>query len=398
MSGSQTAAEHIAQTSYASKLPYNDVYQQPPTDQQLKAAASAEANSGNGSVSPVGDLFSSIGSIFSPSAGSVSGGNRIYFNGNPIVLRGAQYAKKFTKTASVIQALPRQKFLYYTCFNPNPATGIKDMGTWQSGFAFQSQKVDRPSATATIKKLHQYNRKRLVQTGIDYPDVSVTFHDTVDDRVLRVWQQYYQWYFGDGRGAIGGSGISTKSSRETAWKSSVVERDFSISNGWGFSPPESTNNTNFFDSMDVYTFYGKYFTQVRMYNPKIVTMDWEGLDSETSTFLTCSMKIEHEGFEYLNIGQRIGESQVTQFGLNQGDYFEPSDLFGGLNSELLAVQDQLQGGIDNLLGNISSIPFVGGALASAGGQLIKSTGITGIIPKISSNLASSGLAKFGKFF
>ena len=127
-------------------------------------------------------------------------------------------------------------------------------------------------------------------------------------------------------------------------------------------------------------------------------MDWDGMDSESSNLTTCTMSIEHEGFEYVAVGQKISQSQINQFGLNQGDYFEPSDLFGGLNSSLLGVQDTLQGGIDNLLNNLSGIPFVGGALAGAGGQLIKSTGVSGIIPKITGNLSSSGLSRFGSFF
>jgi hypothetical protein len=356
-------------------------------------ASAAAGSVGNGSVNPLGDLISGL---FSTGSSTVNNGNRTYFNGEPITLRSSHYATRFTKTAQMVQAMPRQKFLFYASFTPNPATGLKDFGSWQKGFAFQTQKVDRPKATPQVKKLHQYNRKRLVQTGIDYADVSITFHDTVDDRVLKVWQQYHNWYFGDGRG---GNGLGKSNpTRTQAWSSSVVESNFSIASGWGFSPPASTNKTNFFDSLDVYTFYGKTYTQVRMWNPKIVSMDWDGMDSESSNLTTCTMSIEHEGFEYVAVGQKISQSQINQFGLNQGDYFEPSDLFGGLNSSLLGVQDTLQGGIDNLLNNLSGIPFVGGALAGAGGQLIKSTGVSGIIPKITGNLSSSGLSRFGSFF
>jgi hypothetical protein len=307
-----------------------------------------------------------------------------------LVLRNSHYATKFTKTARTIQAMPRQRFLFYANFNPGSATRIRDMSSYTKGFAFQIGKIDRPRATPEVKELHQYNRKRLVQTGIKFDPLSITFHDTVDDRVLRVWNQYYQWYFGEGRNA---------GKKSTAWKSSVISNSFDISSGWGFSPPNATDSdTGFFESLDIYVFYGKFFTQTRVFNPKITMMEFENLDSESSALSNATMTVAHEGMEYRQVGGRIGPTEISLFGLNQGDYFEPSDLFGGVNAFLLGVSDEIQENIDNLLNNVSSIPFVGSALAGAGANLIKASGIAGFPTKIATQLSSGGLARFGRFF
>ena len=356
------------------------------------ANAPATNNQEGASGSSTGGLASNIlQDFFAPS----NKGNRNYYNGVPLILRGPQYTKSVNKVARVIQAMPRQKFLFYANFNPSPATGIemKDMSSVQTGFAFQISKIDRPKATPTLKELRQYNRKRLVQTGIEFGDLNVTMHDTVDDRVLRVWQAYYKWYFGEGRMA---------DKKKTAWTSNVIDQlDTTAAAQWGFSPPNASNtlsNTNFFDSLDIYTFYGKRYTQVRVYNPKISGMEFEAMDSEGTTLTTCSFTIKPEGIEYINTGEIISSTEIVLFNLNTGDYYEPSDLFGGVNAGLMRISDQLENGIDNLLTNISSIPFVGGALAGAAGKFINGTGIAGFPMKIAQKLSTGNLTKWGKFF
>ena len=90
---------------------------------------------------------------------------------------------------------------------------------------------------------------------------------------------------------------------------------------------------------------------------------------------------------------------MTLFGLDRGDYYEPTDLFGGVNTFLMGISDDIQSGIDNLLNNVSSnIPFVGQALAAAGSKIISGTGIAGFPTTIAQKLGSSNLNIFGKFF
>ena len=86
------------------------------------------------------------------------------------------------------------------------------------------------------------------------------------------------------------------------------------------------------------------------------------------------------------------------FGLNRGDYYEPSDAFGGVNTWLLGISDQLETATDNLLANVSGIPFVGQALAGQAGRFIASTGVTGYPAKFAQRLSASSLGKWGNFF
>jgi hypothetical protein len=319
-----------------------------------------------------------------------AGGTRTYYRGLPLMLRNNKRATVISKANRVIQATPRHKFMFYACFTPGSGAQNANFQSWQSGFAFQINKVDRVKASPKTQILNQYNRKRSVHTGIEYPDLSLTLHDTVDDRVLRVWRDYHKWYFGDGR-----------SKNSTAWKSSVIigREDFPVTNGWGFSPQGGANgNNSFFDTLDVYTFYGKKYTQVTFYNPKIESITFDAMDANaTSELATVDMSIKHEGFAYTQVAAPVGNREIELFGLNIGDYFEPADAFGGVNSFLLDLNDQLENTLDSLLGGVSRIPFVGGVLAGLGSNAIRGSGVTGFLPRAARAISGTSLSRWGSF-
>jgi hypothetical protein len=339
----------------------------------------------------VSTLQAGVGRVINALGGSsgTDGGNRSYYRGLPLMLRNSRYATVHTKSNRAVQAMPRQKFLFYATFNPGPSIGsIRNFSTWQSGFAFQIKEIDRPKASPVLRELNQYNRRRVVHTGIKFDPVNIQFHDTVDDRVLRVWRDYYKWFFGEGRG------------KSTAiWNESVIvpRENMGLSNGWGFAPPDTVKNTNFFSSLDVYTFYGKKFSQVRMYNPKITTINFDTLETTSSEMLGVQMTVEHEGHEYVEMAAPLTAKQVELFNLNAGDYFEPEDAFGGVNAFLMDLNDNLEQSIDSILGGVRNIPFVGGVLAGLGNNAVRASGVTGILPRAARGLASSTLNRWGRF-
>jgi hypothetical protein len=318
-------------------------------------------------------------------------GSRIYYRGLPLMLRNNKRATVVNKANRVIQATPRHKFMFYACFTPGVGAKGQNFQTWQSGFAFQISKVDRAKASPKLQTLNQYNRKRVVHTSIDYPDISLSLHDTVDDRVLKVWRDYHKWYFGDGR----------PKSAAVSWKTGVINNrtDFPVGNGWGFSPQGGANgNNSFFDTLDVYTFYGKKFTQVTFYNPKIESITFDAMDSSAiSELASIDMGIKHEGFVYTQVAAPVSAKEVQLFGLDIGDYYEPSDAFGGVNSFLLDLNDNIESTVDSLLGGVSQIPFVGGVLAGLGSNAIRASGVTGFLPRVARALGGTTLSRWGSF-
>jgi hypothetical protein len=109
------------------------------------------------------------------------------------------------------------------------------------------------------------------------------------------------------------------------------------------------------------------------------------------------MGIKHEGFVYTQVAAPVSAKEVQLFGLNIGDYYEPSDAFGGVNSFLLDLNDNIESTVDSLLGGVSQIPFVGGVLAGLGSNAIRASGVTGFLPRVARALGGTTLSRWGSF-
>ena len=342
-------------------------------------------------TSPLSSITGGLAGNIQPASSGNSNGSLTYYDGLPLIMRSSHYPSVFTKTGLTINAMPKQKFMFYACFNPSSALqsqGNIDFASWQSGFSFQIHKVDRPKVTPEIKQLHQYNRKRLVHTGVKYDPLTITMYDTADDRVLRFWQTYYQWYFGDGR-----------LKPNVAWNRPTVEGQFTLLNGWGFSPSNATPYyTDFFDSLDIYTIYGKLYTQIRVWNPKINSIDFDGMDRQSSDFSNITMSIEHEGVNYVNSAQPLTQSLITQFGLDQGGYFEPT-LNESASVYVASPNTGLLSAIDGLLSNVVSagIGAIGSVIGGAGNNILSSTGFAPEVQVPTNGLGTSSLGIFGSY-
>ena len=135
-----------------------------------------------------------------------------------------------------------------------------------------------------------------------------------------------------------------------------------------------------------------------MWNPKIASIEFDGMDTESSVFSAANMSIKHEGVEYVATSQPLTDALIAQFGLDRGSYYEPQDLFGGANAFLMDISDGLQNAVDGLLNNVSqNVPFVGQALAAYGSKVIGASGVTGFPVSVAQKLSASSLGKWGSF-
>ena len=104
-------------------------------------------------------------------------------------LRDYTHASK-TFTANAFELKPRYKFLFHVSFTLNtdiPAIasviGTQDV----TNLSYVVKTVDLPKYSVATETLNQYNRKRIVQTKINYEPVTLTFHDDAGDNVRNMW-------------------------------------------------------------------------------------------------------------------------------------------------------------------------------------------------------------------
>ena len=95
---------------------------------------------------------------------------------------------------------PRNKFLFHVYFTLNtsqiPALQAS-MGTGTDivEIGLLVKNIQLPNYTMGVETMNQYNRKRLVQTKIEYNPVKIEFHDDTGDRVRNMWYNYFSYYY-----------------------------------------------------------------------------------------------------------------------------------------------------------------------------------------------------------
>ena len=167
---------------------------------------------------------------------------------------------------------PKQSFLYYVCINID--SGILQSinsilsGSFSENTSSQTiseqyeagllaKKVDLPKFTLTTKTMNAYNRKNIIQTGITYDPINITFHDDTADVVTTFWNDYYTYYYRD-------------SDYDATLYQVPHKYQPRLREGWGFSP-RNQNLKPFLRNIQIFSLHNKRFTEYLLINPFITS-------------------------------------------------------------------------------------------------------------------------------
>ena len=290
--------------------------------------------------------------------------------------------------------MPRQKFLFHVFFNINTgqiqalqnAYGSGDVAT----VGMMVKTIDLPNYTINVDTLNQYNRKRLVQTKIDYNPVQAVFHDDNSDLIRNMWYNYYRYYYKD----------STQKYNNTPSISGSIGPLQTLQNGfdynvndiysgsrqvsdWGYVG-EGYQDTNiaglgstqgkpgFFRDITIYGLSQKTFAAYVLINPMITEMRHDTYDySQGGGTMSHTMTLRYETVKYYSgyIGGEQPSNTVPGFADPTHYDTTPSPLAhlgstntvfgqGGLvDAGIGFIQDlnalaSGQGGLQNILGAV----------------------------------------------
>ena len=228
----------------------------------------------------------------------------------PVILRNRQLASRLFGSADMGQpltAVPKSKYMFFARFvaNPDAVTiypWLNKLDSPSSGVSFKVKTVDKPKVELTAIELNQYNRKRWAYTKVEYQPVNLRMFDTVDNLPLKLWRDYFTYYFGDSR-----------ANKSAIMNNSPVDSTFVDGTGWGLRP--ITEDLCMFSRLELYSFFGKKYTQTTYLNPKITTIDWQQYDSSSSDPDDMSMTIRYEAIEYKDEAP-ITAAMAEMFGFN----------------------------------------------------------------------------------
>lgn len=291
---------------------------------------------------------------------------------------------------------PRYKFLFHTFFNVN----ISDIPQLQSAFGNGDQvsiglsvkTVDLPSYSVSVDTLNQYNRKRLVQSKIEYQPVTITFNDDGGDLIRNLWYNYFSYYYKDPsqkyEGVPNTNGTSGNLQTTPAGFGYNTKDTYSndrFVNDWGYIGESYTDGTScipgdptgdgkppFFRDIKIYGLNQHKFAAYVLVNPMITDWRHDTYDySQGNGIMTHTMTIRYETVKYYSgaIGQGRPDTNVVGFG-DPAHYDNiPSSISrpganatflgqGGLLDAGVGIYDDLEaimsgrGGLQNVIGAV----------------------------------------------
>jgi len=257
-------------------------------------------------------------------------------------LKDYSHAAK-TFRSSGYDLAPRTKFLFYVYFNLNtniPAVANLISGGKSSTIGLTVKTAQLPGYAVDVSTMNQYNRKRLVQTKINYNPAQIVFNDDHSDLVRNMWYQYYQYYYSDPvyrygntpsqSGVLGTvstllSGFSYNSNDTYAASRPVQKWGL---NGQGYANPTleslasslltgaASGQEPFFRDITIYGLSQKTYAQYTMINPLITEWTHDTYDyGQGNGVMTHTMSIRYENVKYYSgaVGGAHPSGSVTGF-------------------------------------------------------------------------------------
>jgi hypothetical protein len=298
-------------------------------------------------------------------------------------LRDYTHASK-TFTTNAYELKPRFKFLFHVSFTLNTAeipalsqlAGVNEI----TSLSYLVKTVDLPKYTIAAETLNQYNRKRVVQTKINYDPVTLTFHDDGGDNSRNLWYNYYSYYYKDpsqdylaANSQNGSMGASANMQKGFGYNSRDIYNDTRVGdvNDWGYvgesyndGGSSASGKPPFFRDIRIYGMDQHKSAEYVLINPIITNWSHDQYNySEGSGVMQNSMTIAYETVKYYSgaVGNQRPDTNVQGFA-------DP------------AHYDQTRSPISRP-GSTSTVFGQGGLLDAGGGILqdLQSGGVLGLI-------------------
>lgn len=250
---------------------------------------------------------------------------------------GSSYLRDFTHASKIFRPAgydlaPKFKFLFHTFFDINPI--VYDKSLYEANYGVLVKTVKLPSFNIKTHELNQYNRKRIVQTKINYDPINITFHDDGINTVTKLWDAYYSYYYKDStnlRVFKGNTGSEVESSEPGGGASNqnynvrnIYDGDLTGNNNWGYIGESYANAPQqvkfpFFRNITVFGFNRHNFTAYTLINPMITKFDHDTYSyADGAGTMECKMDISYETVVYNEGGMdgRAPDNIVQGFGLD----------------------------------------------------------------------------------
>lgn len=286
------------------------------------------------------------------------------FLGSPY-LKDYKHASKTFLTNAYGNA-PKFKWLFHVYFdiNKNVITDNQRIFPDTTNHGLLVKTIDLPKFQIPLTEMNQYNRKRYVQTKINYEPIRIAFHDDNSNQIRNLWHAYYSYYYNDpSQPGNLNSGLQERSvpgSAPTALnKRNIYSPELQeYQRNWGYLG-EAGQTTGaqilggvkypFFKAIRIFGFNQHNFSLYELINPIIDSFAHDTYSYAENGTMENSMSIKYESVKYY-------EGALN--GQNPGQLVDRFAESGVYDKELSPI---------SRLGNNRSILGQGGLVDSANG-------------------------------
>lgn len=250
-------------------------------------------------------------------------------------LRDYTHASR-TFTTNSYELKPRYKFLYHVSFTLNTQQIPYLRGVFSNDdikkLSLLVKSVDLPKYTVQAEALNQYNRKRVIQTRVDYQPVQMTFHDDGGDNARRLWYYYFSYYYKDPTQKYldpnttnGSNGPSANRTTGFGYNARDIYNDSLPVKDWGYIGETwadgycgPTGKPPFFRDIRIYGMDQRKFAEYILINPVIQSWNHDTYDySQGNGIMQHTMTVLYETVKYYSgaVGKPRagGDSNVQGF-------------------------------------------------------------------------------------
>jgi hypothetical protein len=200
---------------------------------------------------------------------------------NRIVMAITNLAQEAFRSAGDQLLVPRQKFNF---------TLVIDRFDRDSTTFTRVSNASAASYSVDTQIMNQYNKKRVIQTRLNYEPITVAFYDTFDNEWHNLMREYLAHYFNGSRG------IEHRTNLEG---SSTVTPFFATDHG--FTP---NADRYFFPSIKIIqNGYRNAYRETKLINPIITNMQGDALDYSDSQPVMYTVTFQPESIQVAEVQQ-----------------------------------------------------------------------------------------------
>jgi hypothetical protein len=257
-------------------------------------------------------------------------------------LRDARHAHQLY-TQHTFAMSPKTKFMYHVVFELHSEVrrggffsgNSSNTDRFKKEIGVLIKSADLPSYRVSVENKQQYNRKKNIQTRIDYQDVNLAFHDDNLGLTRGLLEDYYHYYYVDGNHRDKQGRFSSLFGSAQAFK----PRDKYASN----VPNYGLNNYKydpFFKYVRIYQLARREWFAYTLVNPLITQFGHGDVDAASGDFNANTISLSYESVIYSN-------GKVNQRGEPVG-FTDAETGYDNVMSPLGYMDNTLARGIDSL--------------------------------------------------